>query len=79
MALELSSRASALITSAVEMSDSQKMAVCQKLEKITGKIIDPIYAVDPALIGGLKAEVDGKVYDGTLKNRLRDVKDVIIG
>jgi len=79
LSLELSRRTGAVITSAVEMSDDQKKAVCLKLEKITGKIIDPVFAVDAALIGGLKAEVDGKVYDGTLKNRLRDVKDVIIG
>ena len=34
--------------------------------------------VDPAIMGGLLVEMDGRVYDGTLKSRLRDVKEVML-
>ena len=68
----------ALITSAVELSEEQKAALLEKLEKANKKIIVPIYKVDPAIMGGILVEMDGRVYDGTLKSRLRDVKEVML-
>ena len=50
-----------------------------KLEKVTGKKVNAFYFVDESLIGGLRIELDGKLYDGTVKKRLSEVKDVIIG
>lgn len=74
-----SGRVAATVTSAIALSQEQQEALCQKLSKMTGKEIDPIYVVDPSLIGGLKIDIEGKTYDGSLKSRLRDVKDVISG
>ena len=51
----------------------------EKLEKAEKRQIDPVFRVDPTLIGGLIVEIDGKVYDGSVRSRLRDVKDVMIG
>lgn len=79
LAMEISNKAEADIISAVELSDDQKKAICSKLEKITGKIIQPMYIVDKSLIGGVKIEVEGKTFDGSIRHRLQDVKDVIIG
>lgn len=75
----VSNTAEASIVSAVPLSDEQKKAICLKLEKITGKTIDPVYTVDESLIGGIIIEVEGKTFDGSIRNRLKDVKDVIIG
>ena len=33
--------------------------------------------VDPSLLGGLIVEMDGKIMDGSLRYRLRDVKEVM--
>lgn len=77
--MAVSNRTEASVVSAVPLSDEQKKAVCSKLEKITGKIIDPVYTVDESLIGGIKIEVEGKTFDGSIRHRLHDVKDVIIG
>lgn len=74
-----SNRSVANVTSAVPLTDEQKQKVCAKFEKLTGKSIDAFYTVDESLIGGLKIEIEGKTYDGSLKHRLSDVKDVIIG
>ena len=74
-----SNRSVANVTSAVPLTDEQKQKVCAKLEKLTGKSIDAFYTVDETLIGGLKIDIEGKTYDGSLKHRLSDVKDVIIG
>lgn len=79
LAMAISNRTEAFVVSAVPLSDGQKTAICSKLEKITGKTIDPVYTVDESLIGGIKIEVEGKTFDGSIRHRLQDVKDVIIG
>ena len=35
------------------------------------------YSVDETLLGGLIVELDGKIMDGSVKNRLREIKEVI--
>lgn len=77
LALCVSETAKAKIISAFPLSDSQKKALCEKLEKTSGKVILPEYIIDKSLIGGIKVEVDGNSYDGSLSHRLRDIKDVI--
>lgn len=77
LAAALSNKAAALISSAVELSDKQKDAVCKKLAKITGKSIDAAYIIDDSLIGGMKIEVDGMVIDGSIRHRLGEIKDVM--
>ena len=77
LARAFSNRAIATVYSAVELSDEQKDAVCKKLEALTNKRIDPIYIIDESLIGGMKIEVDGKTFDGSIKHRLGDIKDVM--
>jgi len=77
--MALSGRTVANIYSAVELTQEQKNSVINKLRKVTGKGIDPVYIIDKSLIGGIKIDVEGKTYDGSIKNRLKDVKDVILG
>lgn len=77
LAAEFSNRTTAVISSAVALNDEQKSGVCEKLKKLTGKDIDPVYIIDESLIGGLKIEVDGKVIDGSVKHRLGEIKDVM--
>ena len=72
-----SGSAQAVITSAVELNDMQKNGICKKLETVTGKSIDPVFIIDESLIGGVKVEVDGKIFDGSIRNRLGDMKDVM--
>ncbi len=79
LAMALSNTVIANITSAIQLSEEQKKAICAKLEKVTGKNIHPVYEIDASLIGGLKIEMEGKTYDGSVKHHLRDVKEVMIG
>lgn len=76
--LALKGRSTAHITSAVPLTEEQKQRLLEKLEKVTNKKIDPVYSVDPALVGGICVETDGTLYDGTLKRRLRDIKEVMM-
>lgn len=77
--MNMLNKSKAVVYSAVELNCEQKASIVSKLEKMSGKRITPEYIIDTALIGGLKIEFDGKCYDGSIKSRLRNVKDVILG
>lgn len=67
----------AYVTSAVELSESEKKALCDKLEAKLGRRIELKTSVDASLIGGLIVRVDGKIMDGSIKNRLSEIKELI--
>lgn len=69
--------AQARIVSAVELSATQKRALVEKLERQSGKRVEPEYIVDETLLGGLVVEMEGRVLDGSLKKDLQQVKEVI--
>ena len=77
LAMIFSNRTVAHIYSAIALTEEQKTGVCEKLSKLTQKSVDPIYFIDESLIGGLKIEVDGKTFDGSIKHRLGEMKDVM--
>ncbi len=78
LAMELGNRTTATVYSAVELNDKQKQGICAKLEKLTGKTVEPVFIVDETLIGGIKIETEGKTYDSSIRHRLDEVKEVII-
>ena len=67
----------AKVRSAVELTEDEKQRLKSKLEKIYEGEVNLEYAVDKSLLGGLVVEVDGKIMDGSLRHRLRDVKEVM--
>ena len=69
----------AKVVSAAELSEEEKKALKEKLENMNKTSVEMEYSVDEALIGGIIVEIDGKVMDGSLRSRLRDIKDVING
>lgn len=64
----------ARVASAVALSDDDREAIRQKLERMSGKKVTLVTRVDPALIGGLRVEMDGKRYDNTIQNKLSRLK-----
>ncbi len=69
---DLMGRTRATLTFARQPSDSELAQVISGLEAIAHKKIIPTVNVDPALIGGVIAELEGKTYDGSLANRLAE-------
>lgn len=67
----------AKITSAADLSDDEKSRLISKLEKTRSCKINPEYITDPSLIGGITVEIDGKILDGSIRHRLREVKEVM--
>ena len=64
-------------TSVVELTDAEKQKLKEKLEKICKSRVDIEYSIEPSLLGGLTVEIDGKILDGSLRQRLREVKEVM--
>lgn len=64
----------ARVISAVELSEEQKTKLKQKLERLSEKNVTLDCSVDSSLYGGITVEMDGCVYDGSLKRKLSDIK-----
>lgn len=65
------------ITSAIELTDEEKNKLKNKIETVYNFNIVTEFFVDSAILGGIVVEFDGKVIDGSVRHRLREVKDVI--
>ncbi len=59
------------------LSDEQKIAIVEKLEKMSRKSIEPVYIEDRSLLGGVRVEIDDLVLDGSVKKRIKTAKEVI--
>lgn len=67
----------ARITSAVELTQAEKDGIRTKLEKVMKKSIITECFVDPAVMGGVIIETEGRIIDGSLRRSLQEVKEVI--
>ncbi len=66
--------AEAGVVSAMALNDSQKSQLERALEKLTGKKIQAKYSQDPTLLGGVQVRIGDTIYDGSLKNRLNQMR-----
>ena len=69
--------ANAKITSAVELTEEEKRKLQLALERRCKGQVRAEYVVDEGLLGGMIVEVDGNILDGSLRQRLSEVKEVI--
>ncbi|MBQ3557543.1 MAG: ATP synthase F1 subunit delta [Oscillospiraceae bacterium] len=69
--------ANANITSAVELTEEEKQKLQLALERRCKGQVRAEYFVDKSLLGGMVVEVDGNILDGSLRQRLSEVKEVI--
>ena len=67
----------ARVSSAVELTEEEKAALQESLEKRFGRRVELRCEVVPALLGGVRVEIDGKVIDGSLRNKLDQIKEVM--
>ena len=67
----------AVAVTAVPMTAQQVSSLHDKLEAVTGKTIDLKTKVDPAVLGGIRLDIEGTELDGTVKNRLASLRSNI--
>ena len=63
-----------ILFSAYPLSEKEVKRVEEAIAKQLGGRVYLIQKVDHTLLGGIKVNIDGKVYDGTLRNRLQELK-----
>jgi F-type H+-transporting ATPase subunit delta len=66
--------ARAEVLSATPLNEPQKAKLLQALERLTGKKIQPTYALQSDLLGGAVVRIGDTIYDGSLKNRLNRMR-----
>lgn len=67
------------IRTAAALDPQQQSEIVAAFAKLTAKEIIPRVAVDPELLGGVVVEVEGKVYDGTVRTHLHRLAKELTG
>ncbi len=62
---------------AVPLSEEQLQRLTDKLSMITGKTAQVHNRVDPACLGGVRLDYDGKRVDGSVASRLESVRNML--
>jgi len=70
-------RLRAKVTSAVPLDEAAVSAIAEKLSASTKKQVIVERAVDPAILGGVVAQVGSLVYDGSLRTQLEDLRQTL--
>lgn len=59
------------------LTDEQVARLTTALEAATGKRVEVKVLIDPTILGGLVAQVDDTVIDGSIRNRLTQLRDAL--
>ena len=70
-------RVVAEVTTAVRLDDGQRRRLARALSHATGRTVDVHVLVDPAVLGGVHARVGDRVIDGTVRTRLRRLRELL--
>jgi F-type H+-transporting ATPase subunit delta len=62
------------IRSAFELSAEQKAEFAKAIERLTGKRVETKYSLEPGLLGGAVVRIGDTIYDGSLRNRLNELR-----
>lgn len=65
------------VTTAVPLTREQKARIHKRMLAYTGKGVEESYRVDPAVLGGIRMEYDGKELDGTVRRRLEGLRKTL--
>ncbi|MBO4355284.1 MAG: ATP synthase F1 subunit delta, partial [Clostridia bacterium] len=52
------------VISAIELTIDQRKSITEKISKKYEKTFDPVFTVDPSILGGIIIKIDNKLIDG---------------
>jgi F-type H+-transporting ATPase subunit delta len=67
------------VTTAIPLSELEKEHLNATLKSLTGKSIILETRVDPSIIGGVVARIDGKLLQGSTRDKLLSLKKELVG
>ncbi|MBK8170492.1 MAG: ATP synthase F1 subunit delta [Sandaracinaceae bacterium] len=79
IAAERGGSVKAEVTTATALPEAYYAELTRTLESVTGKKVQIERKLDPSLIAGVVTRVGDTVFDGSLKNRLGELKDELLG
>ena len=68
-------RVRAQVRSAAELAEEEKQLIANTFSQLTHKTVEPSFETDATLLGGVVVEVEGRVYDASLKTQLARLGD----
>jgi F-type H+-transporting ATPase subunit delta len=73
-----SGKVRAEIVTATKLPEAYYSQLQKTLKQATGKDVLLVRREDPSLIGGVVTTVGGRVFDGSIKNRLRELRSQLL-
>lgn len=67
------------IRSARPLDPAQEQQIVTTFARLTAKQVLPTSVVDPELLGGVMVEVEGKIYDGSVRTQLEQLAKELTG
>lgn len=72
-------RVRARVRSAAALAPDTLAAIDEAFSKRTGKSVIAEVEVEPELLGGIVVEVQGRIYDGSLRTRVERLRQTLVG
>jgi len=66
------------VTTAVPLDDEDRQRLEERLGAVVGKKVVVKPKVDPSVLGGIVARIDGKLLDGSTRSKLAALKSVLV-
>lgn len=66
------------VTTAIPLDGADKEKLNRYLEAIAGRKVNITLQVDPAILGGFVARIDDTLIDGSLRNKLGELKKTLV-
>lgn len=60
------------------LSPSEETNLVRNLEKLTGEKIEPVYIIDPSIIGGMVIQIGDRLIDGSLARQLKNMEATLL-
>ena len=70
-------RVRAKIRVAAQLQDQELQALIDAFSRLTQKTVIPTVELDPDLLGGVVVEIEGRVYDASLKTQLQRLGETL--
>jgi F-type H+-transporting ATPase subunit delta len=61
------------------LGEPQRRALADALRTLAGREVELVSTVAPEILGGLVVKMDGKVYDGSVRGKLRALRERLVG
>jgi F-type H+-transporting ATPase subunit delta len=72
-------RARAKVSSATDLSGTDKLLLEAELRRKTGKEVRCDFQVQPELLGGVSVQIGSTIYDGSVRGQLAAVRARLLG